>query len=314
MPLSVTYALVILGWPFLSFLLLGLIPALRRRGRTAGIVSTTAMALALVAALANWRLGQPGEALWSWLPGDGGPMATVGVVVDPLSTPMLVLVCLISFLVQLYSLGYLHEEPPASLGRYYTWQSLFALSMLGLVLSAPFLPMSVFWDLVGLCSYLLIGYWYERPAAARAAVKAFWITKLGDLGFIIGIVMLWSDTGTFEFGPLFRMAREGALPAAGLGLTMFLVYLGAVGKSAQFPLHIWLPDAMEGPTPVSALIHAATMVTAGVYMVNRAYPLFALVPELLVFIGWVGAFTALLAATMACVESDIKRVLAYSTV
>jgi len=314
MPASVTYALGVLGLPFLSFLVLGLVPGLRRRGRAAGIVSTSAMALALVIALANWRLGERAEAVWAWLPGDGGPMATVGVVVDPLSIPMLVLVCLISFLVQLYSLGYLHEEPAASLGRYYAWQSLFAFSMLGLVLAATFLQMFVFWELVGLCSYLLIGYWYERPAAARAAVKAFWVTKLGDLGFVIGIVMLWSATGTFEFAVLFRMAREGALPVAGLGLAMFLVYLGAVGKSAQFPLHIWLPDAMEGPTPVSALIHAATMVTAGVYMVNRAYPLFALVPDLLVFIGWVGAFTALLAATMACVESDIKRVLAYSTV
>jgi NADH-quinone oxidoreductase subunit L len=172
----------------------------------------------------------------------------------------------------------------------------------------------VFWELVGLCSYLLIGFWYERPAAARAALKAFWITKLGDLGFVIGIVMLWSATGTFHFGTLFGMARQGALPAQGLGLVMFLIYLGAVGKSAQFPLHVWLPDAMEGPTPVSALIHAATMVTAGVFLVTRAQPLFALTPDVLALIGWVGAGTALLAATMACVESDIKRVLAYSTV
>jgi NADH-quinone oxidoreductase subunit L len=145
-------------------------------------------------------------------------------------------------------------------------------------------------------------------------VKAFWITKLGDLGFVAGIVMLWSATGTFEFGALFELARAGTLPADGLATIMFLIYLGAVGKSAQFPLHVWLPDAMEGPTPVSALIHAATMVTAGVFMVTRAEPLFALVPGVLMLIGWVGAFTALLAATMACVESDIKRVLAYSTV
>src|SRR5439155_287527 len=161
---------------------------------------------------------------------------------------------------------------------------------------------------------LLIGYWYQRPAAARAAVKAFWITKLGDVGFVIGIVLLWSATGTFDFGELFAKAQEHALAIDGLGTIMFLIYLGAVGKSAQFPLHVWLPDAMEGPTPVSALIHAATMVTAGVFMVTRAQPLFALVPDVLALIGWVGAFTALLAATMACVESDIKRVLAYSTV
>src|SRR5437879_905396 len=140
-----------------------------------------------------------------------------------------------------------------------------AFSMLGLVLSPSFIQMFVFWELVGLCSYLLIGYWYERPSAARAAVKAFWITKLGDLGFVIGIVMLWAATGTFEFHALFALAQEHALAIEGLGTIMLLIYLGAVGKSAQFPLHVWLPDAMEGPAPVSALIHAATMVTAGVF-------------------------------------------------
>ena len=186
--------------------------------------------------------------------------------------------------------------------------------MLGLVLAPGFVQMFVFWELVGLCSYLLIGFWYERPAAARAAVKAFWITKLGDVGFIVGIVLLWSATGTFEFTELFEKAQDNALAVPGLAVIMFLIYLGAVGKSAQFPLHVWLPDAMEGPTPVSALIHAATMVTAGVYMVTRTEPLFALVPAVLTLIAWVGAFTALLAATMACVEGDIKRVLAYSTV
>jgi NADH-quinone oxidoreductase subunit L len=227
---------------------------------------------------------------------------------------MLVLVTLVSLLVQIYSLGYLHDEPRPSLGRYYTYQSLFAFSMLGLVLSPNFLQMFIFWELVGVCSYLLIGYWYDRPSAARAALKAFWITKLGDLGFVIGIVMLWATTGTFDFTELFRLARENQIPADGLALTMFMIYLGAVGKSAQFPLHVWLPDAMEGPTPVSALIHAATMVTAGVFLVTRAYPLFFLTPGVLGTIGLVGAFTALLAASMACVENDIKRVLAYSTV
>src|SRR5438309_541000 len=186
--------------------------------------------------------------------------------------------------------------------------------MRGLVLSPSFVQMFVFWELVGLCSYLLIGYWYARPSAARAAVKAFWITKLGDLGFVIGIVMLWAATGTFEFTELFAKAQEHALAIDGLGTILFLIYLGAVGKSARFPLHVWLPDAMGGPTPVSALIHAATMVTAGVFLVARAQPLFALTPDVLALIGWVGAFTALLAASMACVEGDIKRVLAYSTV
>jgi NADH-quinone oxidoreductase subunit L len=306
--------LAVLGLPFASFTLLALVRPLRRTGHAAGMVSMAATGLALAGALIMWWEGFNGVATWSWLPGDGGPMATVGIMVDPLSRTMLVLVALVSLLVQVYSLAYLADESAPSLGRYYAYQSLFAFSMLGLVLSATFLEMFVFWELVGLCSYLLIGFWYDRPAAARAAVKAFWITKLGDLGFIVGIVLLWAATGTFEFPALLSMAREGTVPLDGLGLIMFLIYLGAVGKSAQFPLHVWLPDAMEGPTPVSALIHAATMVTAGVFMVTRAHALFALVPEMLTLIAWVGAFTALLAATMACVEGDIKRVLAYSTV
>ena len=313
-------ALLVLALPFASFLAIGLIRPLRRSGRPAAAISIVAMAGALLAAAAmSWegilvaRALNP-SVLWSWLPADGGPMASVGVWVDGMAMQMCVLVTLISLLVQVYSWSYLADEPPPSLGRYYAYQSLFAFSMLGLVLSPGFLQMFVFWELVGLCSYLLIGYWYERPEAARAAVKAFWITKLGDLGFVAGIVMLWSATGTFDFWPLFQAAESGGLHVDGLTTIMFLIYLGAVGKSAQFPLHIWLPDAMEGPTPVSALIHAATMVTAGVYMVARAYPLFALVPSLLVLIAWVGALTALLAATMACVERDIKRVLAYSTI
>src|SRR3989454_2390210 len=311
---SVWLPLLVLGLPFVAFVLLAVVAPLRRVGPRAGFVSIGAIALALGGALTVWSEGFVGVATWSWTPSAGGPIATVGVLVDPLSTAMLVLVTLVSLLVQIYSLAYLGDEPPASLGRYYTYQSLFAFSMVGLVLAPGFLQMFVFWELVGLCSYLLIGYWYERPAAARAAVKAFWITKLGDVGFIIGIVLLWSATGTFEFTDLFEKAQEHALAIPGLPTIMFLIYLGAVGKSAQFPLHVWLPDAMEGPTPVSALIHAATMVTAGVFMVTRAEPLFALVPDVLALVGWVGAFTALLAATLACVESDIKRVLAYSTV
>src|SRR5207247_1003799 len=201
---------------------------------------------------------------------------------------------------------------PASLCRYYTFQSLFAFSMLGLVLSPSFIQMFVFWELVGLCSYLLIGYWYTRPTAARAAVKAFWITKLGDLGFVIGIVMLWSATGTFEFRALFAKAQEHALAIEGLGTIMFLVYLGAVGKSAQFPLHVWLPDAMEGPTPVSALIHAATMVAAGVYLLVRVAFLIQASQTALLVIAWIGTITALLGAVMATQQSDIKRILAYA--
>ena len=317
---SATVALVILALPFASFLLLALVRPLRRSAVAAATVSITAMVAAVVAAFwLSWRatplaLLQSPSRTWSWIPADGGPMATVGVMVDGKSMAMCMLVTFVSLMVQLYSWAYLHDEPRRSLGRYYAYHSLFAFSMLGLVLAPTFLQMFVFWELVGLCSYLLIGYWYDRPSAARAAVKAFWITKLGDLGFVAGIVMLWAAAGTFDFWELFRLAHTNALPVAGMPLIMFLIYLGAVGKSAQFPLHVWLPDAMEGPTPVSALIHAATMVTAGVFLVNRAFPLFLLVPDVLTLIAWVGAFTALLAATMACVENDIKRVLAYSTV
>jgi len=312
---SLALPLLVLAMPFGVFLLLAVVGPLRRTGRGAGLLSIAAIAISFVAALVIWTRGFVAERTWGWIPADGGPIAMVGVLVDPdLGNPMLVLVTLVSLLVQIYSLAYLSDERPGALGRYYTYQSLFVFSMLGLVLAPGFLQMFVFWELVGLCSYLLIGFWYERPAAARAAVKAFWITKLGDIGFIIGIVLLWSATGTFEFTELFERAQGSALAIPGLATIMFLIYLGAVGKSAQFPLHVWLPDAMEGPTPVSALIHAATMVTAGVFMVTRAAPLFALVPEVLTLIAWVGAFTALLAATMACVEGDIKRVLAYSTV
>jgi NADH-quinone oxidoreductase subunit L len=292
----------------------------RRSAVAAAVTSITAMVAAVGSAFwLSWRsvprpLLQSPSTTWAWIPADGGPMATVGVMVDEKSMAMCMLVTFVSLMVQLYSWAYLHDEPRTSLGRYYTYHSLFAFSMLGLVLAPTFLQMFVFWELVGLCSYLLIGFWYDRPSAARAAVKAFWITKLGDLGFVTGIVMLWVAPARSTSGSCSGSANTSGLPREGLPLIMFLIYLGAVGKSAQFPLHIWLPDAMEGPTPVSALIHAATMVTAGVFMVTRTFPLFVLVPDVLTLIAWVGAFTALLAASMACVENDIKRVLAYSTV
>jgi NADH-quinone oxidoreductase subunit L len=186
--------------------------------------------------------------------------------------------------------------------------------MMGLVLAPNLLQLFVCWELVGLCSYLLIGFWYQKPEAARAAVKAFWTTKAGDVGLLIGIILLWQHTGTFDLTELRLMAAGGEISAVGLSVITFCIYLGAMGKSAQFPLHVWLPDAMEGPTPVSALIHAATMVTAGVYLLHRTAWLFALTPDVLFIVAWIGAFTALLAAVLACVQDDIKRVLAYSTV
>jgi NADH-quinone oxidoreductase subunit L len=302
--------------PAASFLILALVAPLRRAGRPAAYLSILFALGSLAGAVAAWR-GQ-GEAVtrlvWDWLPAQGQPLATIGVLVDGSSTVMLALVALVALLVQIYSLGYLDEEPPPALGRYYTYQSLFAFSMMGLVLAPNFVQLFICWELVGLCSYLLIGFWYKKPEAARAALKAFWTTKAGDVGLLIGIVLLWQQSGTFDFGEMRLMVADGTLPVAGLGLITFCIYLGAVGKSAQFPLHVWLPDAMEGPTPVSALIHAATMVTAGVYLLHRTAWLFALTPEVLVIVAWIGAFTALLAAVLACVQDDIKRVLAYSTV
>jgi NADH-quinone oxidoreductase subunit L len=303
--------------PAASFLVLAVVVPLRRSGRPAAYVSALAAALSLGAASAAWLTSDGATAriaAWEWLPAQGAPLATIGVLVDGTSGVMLVLVALVAFLVQVYSIGYLDEEPPTALGRYYTYQSLFAFSMMGLVLAPNLLQLFICWELVGLCSYLLIGFWYRKPEAARAALKAFWTTKAGDVGLLVGIVLLWRQTGTFDLGELQLMAASGGIALAGLSVITFCIYLGAMGKSAQFPLHIWLPDAMEGPTPVSALIHAATMVTAGVYLLHRTAWLFALTPDVLLVVAWIGAFTALMAAVLACVQDDIKRVLAYSTV
>ena len=310
-------ALTALLLPAVSFLVLAIVPPLRRHGHAAAYLSIVLSAASLVAAVAAWRVSAAGgftERLFTWIPADAGPLAVVGVLADGDSTLMLILVALVSFLVQVYSLGYLSDEALPSLGRYYTYQSLFAFSMMGLVLAPNFVQLFICWELVGLCSYLLIGYWYTRPEAARAAVKAFWITKAGDTGMVVGIVLLWYQTGTFDFLQLLQLADTGLIPLEGLGVITFCIYLGAAGKSAQFPFHVWLPDAMEGPTPVSALIHAATMVTAGVYLLTRLVWLFRLTPDVMEIVAWNGAFTALLAAVLACVQTDIKRVLAYSTV
>jgi NADH-quinone oxidoreductase subunit L len=309
-------ALAALLLPAASFLILAIAAPFRRSGRAAGLLSIAGAAGSLAAAVAAWR-GYDGaitRLTWDWLPAQGRPLATIGVLADETSTVMLVLVALVALLVQVYSLSYLHEESPPALGRYYTYQSLFAFSMMGLVLAPNLLQLFMCWELVGLCSYLLIGFWYQKPEAARAAVKAFWTTKAGDVGLLVGIVMLWRLAGTFDLSEMRLMASSGELSTVGLSVITFCIYLGAMGKSAQFPLHVWLPDAMEGPTPVSALIHAATMVTAGVYLLHRTAWLFALTPDVLLIVAWIGAFTALLAAVLACVQDDIKRVLAYSTV
>jgi NADH-quinone oxidoreductase subunit L len=243
---------------------------------------------------------------------------TVGTLLDPLCAMMLVVVTGISFLVHLYSLGYMHEEE--GIARFFMYLGLFTFSMLGLVVSPNFYQMYIFWELVGLCSYLLIGFYYTKPSANQACKKAFVVNRVGDFGMFLGVLFLSYYLGTADFQELPKVMGQWPLfgPAwLPLGAVAVLVFMGAVGKSAQFPLHVWLPDAMEGPTPVSALIHAATMVAAGVYMVARVYvvfdaALFSTVNAAQV-VAWVGGFTSVFAASIAITQFDIKRVLAFST-
>jgi len=239
---------------------------------------------------------------------------TMGVLIDPLTAMMLIVVSTVSLLVQIYSCGYMKGDP--GYGRFFAFLSLFAASMLGLVLAVNFLQMYVFWELVGLCSYLLIGFYYYKISAREAAKKAFMTTRVGDFGLLLGILLLQINFGTLDF-----MALKEIIPAhilsAGTGLMTLialLLFVGPIGKSGQFPLHVWLPDAMEGPTPVSALIHAATMVVAGVYLVGRAFFLFQEIPCVMNVIAWVGGFTAFFAASIAFTQTAIKRILAYSTI
>jgi NADH-quinone oxidoreductase subunit L len=243
----------------------------------------------------------------------GGPSlhVDVGLRIDGLSAIMLVVVTAVSLLVQVYSQGYMAGDGGYS--RYYMWMSLFTAAMLGLVMVDSILIVYFFWELVGLGSYLLIGFWFHKKSAADAAKKAFLTTRLGDIGFMIGILLIWTKADTFNIPLIQELAQTGALSDGVITLFALCVFAGAVGKSAQFPLHVWLPDAMEGPTPVSALIHAATMVAAGVYLVARMFPVFQASDEALKTVAYVGGFTAIFAASMGIVMSDIKRVLAYST-
>ncbi len=242
----------------------------------------------------------------------GSLKLSFGLAIDPLTAVMLMVVTVVTGAVLLYSRGYMHTD--LGYRRYYALICLFAFAMLGLVLSQSLLLLFICWELVGLCSYLLIGFWFHRPAAAAAAKKAFLVTRVGDVGFLAAILVLYTNAGTLDIAELHALAVAGAIGATALTWAAIGLFLGAVGKSAQFPLHIWLPDAMEGPTPVSALIHAATMVAAGVYLVARMYPVFEAAPGVLTGIAVVGAFTALFAAALAMVRNDIKRVLAYSTI
>ncbi len=232
--------------------------------------------------------------------------------VDGLSAIMLVVVTSVSLLVQVYSQGYMAGD--TGYARYYAWMSLFTAAMLGLVLFDSILMVYVFWELVGLGSYLLIGFWFQKKSAGDAAKKAFLTTRLGDIGFLLGILLIWTKADTFNIPLIQEMAQHGELSDVVITLFALGLFAGAVGKSAQFPLHVWLPDAMEGPTPVSALIHAATMVAAGVYLVARMFPVFQASDDAMRTVAYVGGFTAIFAASMGIVMTDIKRVLAYSTV
>ncbi|OGO50143.1 MAG: NADH-quinone oxidoreductase subunit L [Chloroflexi bacterium RBG_16_68_14] len=239
-------------------------------------------------------------------------VVNVGLRVDGLTAIMLLVVTAVSLLVQVYSQGYMAGDGGYS--RYFAYMSLFTASMLGLLLVDSILLLFVFWELVGLCSYLLIGFWFHRPAAARAAVKAFIVTRLGDLGLLLAIILIWTKTGTFQIAEIQELAVTGAISVNVLTVFALGVFAGAAGKSAQFPLHVWLPDAMEGPTPVSALIHAATMVAAGVYLVARLFPIYEVAEGARLTVAAIGGTTALIAALLGLVVTDIKRVLAYSTI
>ncbi len=242
-----------------------------------------------------------------------GPVEiNLGLRVDGLTAIMLVVVTGVSLAVQFYSQAYM--EGDTGYARYFGAMSLFTASMLGLVLADNLIMVYVFWEMVGLCSYLLIGHWFQRPTAAAAAKKAFIVTRLGDLGFLMAILLIYAKAGTFDIGEIQEMAVAGLLSTNVITVFALGTFAGAVGKSAQFPLHVWLPDAMEGPTPVSALIHAATMVAAGVYLVARLFPIFDASEGAMNTVAAIGGVTAILAATMGVVMTDIKRVLAYSTI
>ena len=326
---SLVWAIFLL--PVASFLLIGLVirPLGPAFAKSAGYVTIAALGIGFILSVWLLRSHAHGEvydfAPYLWL--NLGPAAIeVGLLLDPLTNVMLVVVTGVSLMVQIYSMGYMDGDE--SFARYYAYMSLFSASMIGLVLAVNIVQMYVFWELVGLSSYLLIGFWHNRPAAAAAAKKAFIITRIGDVGFLLAIIYLFFLADDFaahglnalHIPHIWEAAAPVAAGGAGIvagGALLWLclgLFAGAAGKSGQFPLHTWLPDAMEGPTPVSALIHAATMVAAGVFLVGRFFPVFAESEAAMMVVALIGAFTAVFAATMGLAANDIKRVMAYSTV
>lgn len=321
--------------PLAGFVLLGLFGQ-KYFAKTAGMLGSLILLLATGLAFytayqyffVNGRVNGAWQTItplkYTWLQFSPGMSIDMGILLDPASVMMLVVVTFVSLMVHVFSLGYMKGEERFPV--YYAFLGLFTFSMLGLVLSTNIFQIYIFWELVGVSSFLLIGFYYDRPAAVAAAKKAFIVTRFADLGFLIGILILAFYSGTLDFGTLIQRLTDGQSPQLAqitgtdfLGVSILswalgLVFIGGAGKSAMFPLHIWLPDAMEGPTPVSALIHAATMVVAGVYLVARLYPVYLIEHEVLLVITWVGAVSAFLAALIACTQTDIKRVLAYSTI
>ncbi|MBD5312274.1 MAG: NADH-quinone oxidoreductase subunit L [Bacteroides sp.] len=332
--MDITLPILILAIPITMFLVLG-IGGVKMSRKLAGVLGicglgTTAV-LAYIVAFTYYFSGDPMFILdgvrqqyqvfdVTWLAFTQRLVVNIGFLLDPISAMMLIVITTISFMVHLYSWGYMEHEP--GFQRYYAFLSLFTFSMLGLVVATNIFQMYIFWELVGVSSYLLIGFFYKLPSAVSASKKAFIVTRFADLGFLIGILVLSYYTDTFNFITLTRNPEAvlgstgGAtfMGASALTWAMVLIFTGGMGKSAMLPLHIWLPDAMEGPTPVSALIHAATMVVAGVYLVARMFPVYCVVPSSLTFVTVVGAITAFYAAVVACAQIDIKRILAFSTI
>lgn len=329
--INFSYTAFIVLIPFFSFLILGL-AGHKLKAKISGLLGTTALFISFlmswIAAFQYFGSSEKIDGAYQkiiavntvWLRLTENLHIDLGVMLDPISVMMLLVVTTVSFLVHVYSIGYMKGE--VGFERFFAFLSLFSFSMLGLVVATNIFQMYIFWELVGVSSFLLIGFYYQKPSAILASKKAFIVTRFADLGFLIGILMLSYNTKTFDFitltdpnGP--AIAQAGGAAFMGLSVltwSLIFIFMGGAGKSAMFPLHIWLPDAMEGPTPVSALIHAATMVVAGVYLVARLFPIYALAaPEGLHVVAWVGGFSSLFAAIIACTQYDIKRVLAFST-
>ncbi|MGZ5245747.1 MAG: NADH-quinone oxidoreductase subunit L [Flavitalea sp.] len=328
------YIILIVALPFAAFLLLGL-TGKKNFSAASGAIATGAMALSAILSLitaynyffVDGKVNEVYRSIipfhFTWLEFNPGVSIDMGALLDPISMMMIVVVTFVSLMVHLFSIGYMKGEERFK--TYFAFLGLFTFSMLGLVLSSNIFQIYIFWELVGVSSYLLIGFYFQKPSAVAAAKKAFIVTRFADLGFLIGILILGFYGGTLDFGLLIeRFTTENSAEylaittGSFLGISMLtwgltLVFIGGAGKSAMFPLHIWLPDAMEGPTPVSALIHAATMVVAGVFLVARLYPVFILDITAMQIITWIGISSALFAAVIACTQTDIKKVLAYST-